>query len=352
MNKISYGQLFTLLTALKAFSLICSGRPADTEQMLGAAISVILQMMAAIPMLMLYRKKNFSLKNEMLLGKLGKLLYSLFFILWGAVSLTDLWGVTTSVYFPVDSSFKCAVLIGIVCLYISFLGISATARSSTAIFGLLIFSIAVLAIGAYPKIELSNLLPDVSGRGVISSAVDDFCTSGDLPVLFVLLEYTKTSRSKGTSLFFIGKLVLIELVSFIEITVLGRIMDISDYPFFSAGAHSQPFSVQRSDALYMILFTMLCVISITLLLSLTSVLVKEIIPGFKYSAVLSIVLMLSASWAMNRYKINAGYIYGGLILLLAVILPLIMLIRRTVNEKTSHSDSRSADHTDGLPEGN
>ena len=158
-------------------------------------------------------------------------------------------------------------------------------------------------------------------------------------MMFVLLEFVPEPRSKSITAFFTGKFILTELIAVIEITVLGRIMELSDYPFFSAGAYSQPFSIQRADSLYMILFTMLCVMTVTLQIVLCSMLIKEIFPDLKYNTLLSTVLMLGASSAVNILNIDLTAVTGILILLLAVIVPIIMYTRRKLKHESKTSDS-------------
>lgn len=74
MNKISSRQLFTLLIGVRMFSIICSAQPSDAQQMAGAALSVVLQILAVLPMTALYRQEDFSLKKEMLMGNFGRIL--------------------------------------------------------------------------------------------------------------------------------------------------------------------------------------------------------------------------------------------------------------------------------------
>lgn len=339
MNRISHSQLFAVLIGIRMFSIICSIHPSDAGQMAGAAISILLQLAAVLPMLALYRQKNFSLKKEMLFGKFGKFLYFLFFILWGSVSFSNLWGVTKSVYFPIDSSLAGAIILAAVCIYTASMGIKSFNRYATIMLGLIIFSLFVMILGAYPKAELSNFAPNADFKEITESVIREFCSSGELVMMFVLLEFVPEPRSKSITAFFTGKFILTELIAVIEITVLGRIMELSDYPFFSAGAYSQPFSIQRADSLYMILFTMLCVMTVTLQIVLCSMLIKEIFPDLKYNTLLSTVLMLGASSAVNILDIDLTAVTGILILLLAVIVPIIMYTRRKLKHESKTSDS-------------
>ncbi len=342
MNRISNLQLFSILISVKAFSLICSGITADAGQMAGAAIAIVLQFILALPMLSLYSKNGFDQKKEMLFGRLGMTFYALFFIMWGAVSFNRLWGVSKSVYFPVESSLMCSVIIAAVCLYCSSLGFNALSRSSLIMAGIFIFSVGVLILGAYSKADTANYVPSAAVRTVLENAVSYFCSSGEPVMLFILLNSSRSDRSKGVTAFFAGALILTELIYLIEITVLGKIINISDFPFFTAGAFSQPFSIQRADSLYMITFTLLCVMTVTLQLILAAMLVKEIIPELKYNTLLSVILMLSISAFLNYSGINIFPLIGILIIILSAVIPVIMLIRRIYNEKKTCGGNNDA----------
>ncbi len=344
MSKIKSSQLFALLISVRFFSIICMTDLTDANQMAGTAVSIVLQFLAAVPMLMLYNDKSFSLKKEMLFGKFGKILYIIFFLLWGAMSFSALWEVTKSIYFPINSSFAGSLILAAICVYTASLGLKAISRASGFILGLTVISIVIMILGACPKAELSNFIPDASFSGIVKSAVKDFCRSGELVMLFLLLEIVPKGKKKAITIFFTAKLVLTELIVVIEITVLGNIINISDFPFFTAGAFSQPLSIQRADSLYMILFTMLCVLTVTLQIILSALLISELLPDLKYKSLISALLMLALSSAFNMTGFNPEPITGIFILLLAVVIPIIMYIRRNFHEnKKAYPLSSAAD---------
>lgn len=332
MNKIKSSQLFALLISIRMFSVICMTDLTSAAAMAGTAISTAVQLLAAAPMIMLYRNSSFSLKKEMLFGKFGKLLYILFFILWGAISFSNLWEVTKSVYFPIDSSFSGALILGAVCVYTASLGIKAVFRVSGLLAGLIGISLIIMLVGAYPKANLTNFVPDATFSSIIRAAVRDFCHSGEIVMLFILCELVPNGKRKSITAFFGTKLVLTELIAAVEITVLGNITNISDFPFFTAGAFSQPMSIQRADSVYMILFTILCVITVTVQIILCTMLISELLPDLKYKSLISTLLMLSVSSALNVTQFDPTALSGILILILGIAVPIIMYIRRKVNE--------------------
>ncbi len=342
MSKIKGSQLFALLISIRIFSVICMTDLTDANSMAGTAVSIAVQILAVTPILLLYKDSSFSLKKEMLFGKFGKLLYILFFILWGAISFSNLWEVTKSVYFPIESSFTGAVILGAVCVYTASLGIKALFRASGLIVGLIGISLIIMLVGAYPKAELTNFIPDADFSGIVKSAVRDFCRSGELVMLFILCELVPKGKRKAVTVFFTAKLILTELIAAVEITVLGRIIHISDFPFFTAGAFSQPMSIQRADSVYMILFTILCVLTATVQITLSAMLIGELLPDLKYKSLITAVLMLAVSSALNITQFDVTALSGILILILAVAVPIIMYIRRKIHENKKDNSSLTA----------
>ena len=337
MKKIGYGQLFAVLLLIKIFGFVCSKSAYSTEQMTGVFISTIAQAIIVIPMLVLCNSNKINLKKDVPFGKFGLAIYVIFFLLWGAFSFVRLWDVTGSISLPVKNKVFAGFLIALICLYASRLGLKVLARSAVIVLGLLALALAVMLIGAYSKIEILNLVKNENSKSIWNYALNDFCESGELVALLVLLNFTRSHHKKAVYSFLTAKLVIIEFVSFIGISVTGHLMQVIEFPFFEIGAYTQPFSTQRADSIYTVLFTFLCVINITVQIILASVLIEEIFPKYKFNELTSIILMLIISVAINSTDMDFSLIWGGLIILLSVVAPLIMYTRRKINAEVQKS---------------
>lgn len=302
----------------------------------GVLISTAAQLILAIPLMLLFNPKYTHLKEAMLFGKAGLCIYMAFFIIWGAVSFIKLWEVSVSISLPVENKLLAAFMIALVCLYASRLGLQVLARGAVLVLGLLGAALILMLIGAYSKIELLNLVRNEELNSVWLYALRDFCESGELVALIILLYFTENNHKKSVFSYLAAKLVLIELFSFIGITVLGNLMQTARYPFFEIGAYTQPFSTQRSDAIYIILFTFLCTINITIQIILSSILIHELFPKFKYAELSSISAMLILSFIINSTSINFEFLWGAFIIILSAIIPLIMYTRRKLNGITQN----------------
>ena len=333
MNGIKSSQLFTILLCVRTFSLICCSDPSDACRMAGAVISAAVQFLTVLPMLKLWSMKNFSLMSEPFFCVPVKILYIVFLLMWGARSFSALWEVSKSVYFPIDSSLMGGLILAGVCVYTASLGLKAAARASFFVTGLIVLSLIMIVLGALPQAELSNFVPDAKIGGVLICALKDYCDSGELVLCFLLLQFTKGTAGRSVKSFFLAKLLLIECISVIEITVLGKIMDISDFPFFKAGAFSQPFSIQRADSVYMLLFTMLCVLTATVQIILAAKLLGAILPKIRFKTLLIAVLMICVSGGIMITDIDLSFVTGGTTVLLAAVFPLVLLIKHKIRPR-------------------
>lgn len=331
MAKISYGQLFSILLATRIFSFTSTQVEFSTEQMLGMLISTLIQGLLLIPTFILYSNPKFSLNRDIFLGKYSVVMYSFCFIIWGAHSFTKFWNVTKSVYIPLKSELLVSILIVIVCVYVASLGLKAIARGSAIVFGITILSVIILVFGAYRNIDWLNILPVSDYKSIGEYALYDFSASGEIAAIFILLSYIGENKIRGVLLFLGGKTLYILSISVIGVVVLGRVMGIVKFPFFSLVAFSQPFSIQRADTIYVILYTLVGVISITIQSVITADLLKILIPKIKFASIISVIIMMFIAWGITNLSIDLSWIYNTLIIITAFLIPLLTLISQKKN---------------------
>lgn len=326
MNRISSGQLTVALLLSNAFMLMCLSRPIGMESMAGAAIAFVLQAILCIPMLLLYRD-GFSLsayckRKHFLIP----LLFILYFIIRGGISFLLLWNGSENLSLPFAQPLITAGMIGIVCLYTASLGLRTFARASTVAFGFLLFTLGILLLGAWQRIDFQQLYPsqDIT---TFRSTLDILSMGDTLPALFVLLSFTSGKKTAPTLRFLALSLILWEVILFLCITVLGNLLPTAEYPFFLLTSVSQPLSTQRADAFYLIVFVLLCVIRLTLLTVLSAHLLGMLFPKLRFRSILSLGGMIGASAAFAAFNFTGGLYCILSIVLLSCLLPLISLIK-------------------------
>ena len=325
MNKISFSQLITALLLSSAFMLMCLSAPVGIEYMAGTAISFALQAILCIPIIFLY-KKGFSLSaycNEK--HYVIPCLFALYFMLRGGVSFILVWNGGKQLSLPFSEPLVTAVLIGIVCLYTASLGICAFARASSIVFGILTLTVAVLLIGAWQRIDTMELA-ETTENTIVGSTLRNLSLADTLPALFVLLNFKDGKKTHKALIFLPIGLIMWEIVLFLCITVLGSLLPTAPYPFFLLTAVSQPFSSQRADALYLILFVLLCILRITLLTVLSAHLLGMVFPKLKFRSIISLLVMIGAAAAFSTVNYTESIFCIITILVFAFVIPLIFCV--------------------------
>ena len=87
------------------------------------------------------------------------------------------------------------------------------------------------------------------------------------------------------------------------VAVLGSRMAHADHPFFAIVSVSQPLSTQRADAIYLLVFVMLCVLRITLFTVLAAHLLRLCFPKLRYTSTVCLLLMLGISWGASAVTV-------------------------------------------------
>lgn len=334
MNRISTGQLTCMLLLSNAFMLMCISEPVGLESMLGTAVSFAVQFLICIFLLMLYQK-GFSF-SELCQQKhyIIPCLYILYFIIRGGYSFVLIWNGSEQLSLPFSESLITAALIGIVCLYTASLGLKAFARASSVVFGLLVLSVVILLIGAWQRIDLTQL-SITKGITVTGSVLYNFSLADILPVFFVLLSFTDINSRKLKNVFFIpAGLVLWEIVLFLCITVLGNLLPSAKYPFFLLTSVSQPLDTQRADAFYIITFVLLCVIRLTLFTVLSAHLMGTLFPKLKLRSIIALLLMIGTGALLGAMGLGGGLFCIAAIIFFAGAVPAYLYFRQNKNSRT------------------
>lgn len=328
MNKINCSQLTTSLLLSSAFMLMCLSTPVGIEYMAGTAISFAIQFLLCIPIIILY-KKGFSLSAYCDSGHYFiPCLFVLYFILRGGMSFILVWNGSEELSLPFSAPLITAVLIGVVCFYAASLGLSAFVRASTIVSGILAVTIAVLIIGAFQRMDKMELSQSTDIT-VVRSIIQNLSLADTLPVFFVLMNFTNNNNKKPyKSLIFLPTgLVLWEIVLFLCITVLGSLLPTAKYPFFLLTSVSQPFSSQRADSLYLILFVLLCILRITLFTVLSAHLLGMIFPKLKFRSVITLLLMIGTAILFGMISYTGSIFSIISIFILSFVIPIIFCVR-------------------------
>ncbi|MBE6841927.1 MAG: hypothetical protein E7510_03735 [Ruminococcus sp.] len=313
--KISYGQLWAVLFLSNAFTVICSAVSYSVAQMTGTLISVLVQFVLTVPVICFLKKKKYKANFRLP----ASMLFSVYFIFAGMISFSRMFSILRYENSGLTSfgNTMIVILLAVCVLYCCRLGIHSAGRSAVIVAGLFIFFVAVLFATSYSQAEFSNITSKYDENSVWYYVINDISNSVELPALLILPCFAEKNQYKSIMLYFLTKLILVEMISFLGVIVLGRASLISDSPFFEICSFSQPLSVQRSDALFIGINTLICIVNITVDAVAVSVFAGKYI---KYSEFSGVVLMLSGGIWFHMHEIySAGYLSVIVMLMLVYI---------------------------------
>lgn len=187
-QKLRLGQVFCCLVLSDAFLEMCRFSAFTLEGMIGGCFAILLQFGLCFSFLWIYRK-GFSFSDYVRTHKVLPIVL----LLRRGNSLFRLEDTSGALSLPFTRSIWAAVLIVLACFYTASLGIQALARSSSFIFGILLFTLAVMLIGAIPQGEIGYLTfteHNTVWRGF-------WCEMGyvnEVVLLFLLLDFVEIPK--------------------------------------------------------------------------------------------------------------------------------------------------------------
>ncbi len=330
-NKITTFQLCSIMLINDIFVLFCLGGGISAATAAGFGIGSLIQLLFAIPLVCMYKKRG-TLAD---CGKIAEIILLAGVILWGGLLFSMLRSAGELVFVPFESFGKwgsviTTILIAVVCLYISSSGIKAMSRSAVIAAALGALCLGVVVVSAVFRSDMRNIKA-VDSTGFFRQLLKGFALSGGLTSFTVMLGFVKDNITRTAIGYFTAKAVISAAVLITGGLVCGGIMEIIDFPIVSAAQLTQPFSVQRIDSLFLIVFTVFAVYSIAVQASAAEYLVGEIFPfikRYRCSAVLGIMAILGAISDKGQY-------FGIATAILAVtgiiIVPVIYFIKRKIS---------------------
>ncbi len=297
--KLSYGQLWAVLFLYRVFTTICSDTGYSLTQIAGSVLCIALQLLIILPVISIYKHKKITV--DTLGGK--KIIFSLIFLFMGIITFARIINISGAEHSSENGYIYMVIFLGAVSLYCSKLGIRSAGRSAVMVLGLFVFFFAVLLLSSYSGIKISNISALNDGNGVVYYALREFADSSEILALFALPMFVETSRRKGIYIYFASRLVLTGVISLLGCAVLGKVSAVSDYPFFEICSFSNPFSVQRSDALFVMAYTLISVVNIAV-----DLICIDIFSGkcFKYIKLVAVLIMAAGGLIISRFSMYAA----------------------------------------------
>lgn len=253
MNSISSAQFTAMLVISDLFALLCHKGSLSVYMAAGLAVGTVIQSVIAV----MFAK---AADRGAFLPEKAKPLIAAGIILWSGVLLKGLWNASDTTFVPSESSgsvwgkLLITGLFSAVCLYVSLEGVKAAARSAVAASAFIIFFLLIDFASAVSTAGTGNIASSARYGTFAEGIMISFMKAGNLLTFIALLPLVRGSKVRGTLMYFSFRLVLCTAVIMTTLLVAGGIMDTADFPVIMAAQLSQPFSSQRIDALFLILF--------------------------------------------------------------------------------------------------
>ncbi len=299
MNRISKSQLAALMLIGDVFALCCLHGRICLMTAIGFAAGSLIQLFLALPLARLCDRG----KTPADCGRAVRVLLLVCVLAWGGALFAMLREASSVIYIPYERSglfgrLAVAGLVALVCVYVSSSGIKALARSAVIAAGLGALCVATVVISAAIQSDADNVLRP-AGSSLWRELMRGFAASGGLGSFTVLLGFTADDRTDTAALYFTCKAVLSFVILFTAAVVTGGIMDVLEFPVVSAAQLSQPFPVQRTDSLFLVVFSVFAVYTVAVQASAAEYLAALTIPRLKrFRCTLALVIMAALGAVM------------------------------------------------------
>lgn len=326
MNKISVAQLSALLISCDAFALICLTSSLTLTSLLGFTIGTVIQFIIAIPALFCISKGE-----KITSSVANRWIYLIYSLAWGGLILIRIWHTSEVIYIPLESEFGEKLLITALvcaaCLYIASTGLKALARSAVIIGGFGIICLIIIILGALGKADISHIKS--GNRSMADEIFTGLTMSGSFGTFILLAENINYKKIKLSALYFLIRAVFVAIVGGISILVAGRIK--SQFPIITAVELSQPIKSQRIDAVFILIFVVLAIVSLALQTIVSSQLIQKVFPKFakfRYTSALILITLMGLSLS-NTNLYSSFY---AVIFIIAYLVPTLITLTKQKGE--------------------
>lgn len=319
MSKITRAQLAAMLLITDVFALFCLTGDLSPAAAAAYAAACAVQLILALPL-------AFLVKRGKIPAKPIRAISLVYLLIWGGRLLSMLWDAADMIFIPPENSgsiwghLLTAGLIAAVCAYASSEGVKALARASVIAAALGAACLAVVVVNAAFTSDWGALALTKSSRGFWGDILHCFALSGSAAGLVLFLPRTKGSPTAASTVYFITKGVISAIIVFTAALVTDGIMQLADHPVITAAQLSQPFTAQRIDALFLMIFAIFAVFALAVQTCAAAETIAELIPRFKkFRSISAVAVMIGTAF------LPVGDMIWAAALVMLTALPLVQL---------------------------
>ncbi|MBQ2823872.1 MAG: hypothetical protein IJF18_04760 [Oscillospiraceae bacterium] len=324
--KISCKQFLILLLICRIFTLmtfvpLASEGYAFTSQITAMLISTAIQAVLVIPVILFSRlcpdtTVTAAIKDKnKAAGIIAAALYLIFFLAHSVNCTIHFMEFLRSRFFYGAGAAVMLAVFAAACVYCAYCGIEGLARSGAFVLIFFVLTIILMTAASFGNFSTLNFYSDSPDNSLWKAVTDDLARNCEITAAAFLIKNTDKPCRKGLYGLLAAKLVLTALIMSLVTGILGGYAQLTDYPFMEVGSYSETRLFQRNDSLYLILWTLAAVISVSLFIRITAGLACEIAPKLKFASPVAgaAVFLISALSIYADYDFArlAGYICGG-----------------------------------------
>lgn len=296
MNSVTSPQLAAMLIISDLFALMCCKGGISAYTALGLTVGIVIQAVIALPLVRETEKGR-------VLPKWAKLLLGAGVILWCSSLLRGLHRAADVTFVPYESGgahgkLLMTVLTAAVCLYISYEGMKAAARSASVTAAVGVLLLLTDLISAVQTADIADIAASAPYGTFAGGVLLSFSSGGSFMAFAALLPYVQGRKSRAAVLYFSCRLLLCNAVIMTTVLTAGGIMDIADFPVIMSAQLSQPFSSQRTDALFLMLFAAFGVFALTVQVMTAAALAGDVFPRFRRWRCTAVLLLSAAAMGL------------------------------------------------------
>ncbi len=349
--KISSWQLLILLFLSRIFITITYFTLEDISpsvMMSTSAFSVAADMILVIPTIFLYKKypDENVIRSAFEISKIfGVILFVLYFIFAIFMIFRT---VRFFLYFFENAFLNLlpTIVVGILLIaasaYVAHLGIEAAARSASIVFVSFILLLIAVVFTTAEDFDISNYYVEPIGTSdIFSGIVNGISRSSEMVVLVLLLPYLKNGIGKSVYGFLLIKLLFVEMIVLLCMLLLGGYIEAVPFPFFTVCSFAKAPFVERLDAVFLVIWTLMGVIKLSLFtisLRPASVLIKPFSSKMATNLAPFVIGGIPALYLAYKEQMIIPLLDNELtaaaIVLLGTVIPLaVLILRRFKREK-------------------
>lgn len=343
--KISVSQFFIILIISRMFSMFTykpySYSVSGLEAAISITASVLINFLIFVPIFLIVKdnKENNVLdlgyKASGIFGNVYSFLFIIVSLFLCVECLSQFELFMTSTIYTTTSSVFLVLPVIIVGFFICIKGIETIARISGFVIIALVFSIILIFISVYQKVDLiwiGNVNIN-NTEGMIEYIIDNVSHTTEIIPFMFLLNYTNKSSKKGVKWFAVCIGLFFEVISFLSITVLGNYREVILFPFYTVSAIAKNSVTDRYKAAFITLWVFMAVIKFCIYLFVASKCLKNLLSKRKNSFCILICCLIiffaSLVTTQNIYYVDIMYriiMMGIPIIVLAIVMPITLLI--------------------------